>query len=71
MYNGVGSRVVPDSTLELEICEKIWNVQFQSWIWKWTVADRNSGTGFQIQKIIWIFCSVKCRLINSKALKFT
>ena len=43
MYDGVGSRYVPNPPLELENSEKIWNVQFQSWIWKWTAADRNSG----------------------------
>ena len=60
MYDGVGCKVVPIPTLELENnSEKIWNVQFQSWIWKWTVADRNSGHFFQIPKTIWIFCSVK------------
>ena len=40
MYDGLGSRVASNPTLELENSEKIGNVQFQSWIWKWTAADK-------------------------------
>ena len=29
------------------VYDKVWNVQFQSWIWKWMAADRNSGVFFQ------------------------
>ena len=61
MYDGVGSRVA-NPPLELENIEKIWNVQFQIWIWKWTAADRNSGNFFQIPKKIWNFSPVKTAL---------
>ena len=48
MYDDVGSRVVPNLTLELANSNKVWNIQFQSWVLKWTTRDRNSGKCFQI-----------------------